>query len=651
MNMKSKLLLGLALVAFFGSRTVPAEEFPLEYFFKNSQFAGFQVSPDGKELAALTPINGRMNIVVLDLATRTPKPITAEVSQDVSGFMWATNERILFFMDKDGSESFGIFAVNADGTDPEVLVEPLEAQIRSGRARVRIVSVIDILKEEPEWVLVSSNERRAAYPELFKMNIMNGRTKIVQRNPGDVTGWFTDWDGNVIGAVFQDGLETGFKLVRDARHGEWEVVTSGRFDAPGFSPAGIKGNGDAGWVVSNVEPDGSTRDKAALYEYNFKTKTFGKLVYEHDEVDCCNVIMNEKKRDMIGVAYAVGKPVIIYTDERWKQIMEGINKALPDTVNVVSSIDDNETRAVVTASSSTQPTRYYLYDFEKQSLEWLTDSRPWVDSSKMAEMVPYSFNARDGMKMHGYLTVPCGSDGKNLPLVVNPHGGPWARDVWGFNSETQFLANRGYAVLQVNFRGSTGFGLEHMRSSWKQWGQSMQNDITDAVNWAINEGIADPDRICIYGGSYGGYATMAGLAYTPELYKCGINYVGVTDIPLLLKTAPDAWAATEEQMEVMIGDPKSEKEFLEQWSPSNHADKIEAPVFMAYGLKDPRVNIKHLKVMEKSLDKAGVEYETMVKSDEGHGYRKEENRMDFYGSMEKFLAKHLKADDAAGGGQ
>jgi len=646
--MKRKWMVGLALLALCASQAVQADRLPLEDFFKNSQFAGFQLSPDGRKLAALAPVKGRMNIVVLDLATRTPKLVTAEDEQDVSGLMWANNDRILFFMDKDGSESFGIFAVNADGSEPEVLVRPLDAQIRSGRARIRIVGVLDKLEGDPDKVLVSSNERRAAYPEVFEMNIHNGRTHMVQRNPGDVTAWFTDWDGSVIGGAFQKGLDTGFKLIRGEDRRDWDIVSRHRFDQPGFAPAGVRGDGKTGWVVSNVNPDGSYRDKSALFEYDFETKTFGKLVYEHDEVDCCNVIMNRKSRDMIGVAYAVGKPEIVYTDERWKRIMQGIDEALPDTLNMVSSIDDDETIAVVTASSDTQPTKYYLYDFAGNSLEWLADSRPWIDPSKMADVRPYEFNARDGLRLHGFLTVPAGSDGKNLPLVVNPHGGPWARDGWGFNPEAQFLANRGYAVLQVNFRGSTGFGLNHLKSSWKQWGRAMQDDITDAVKWAVAQGVADPDRICIYGGSYGGYATMAGLAFTPELYKCGINYVGVTDIPLLLKTAPDAWAATEDQMKVMIGDPKDDREFLEQWSPANHADRIRAPVFMAYGRKDPRVNIEHVKVMEDGLEKAGVKYETMIKSDEGHGFRKEENRFDFYRRMETFLAEHLNAGNPAG---
>jgi dipeptidyl aminopeptidase/acylaminoacyl peptidase len=637
------MILIMALLMLITGQNIAAEKIPLEHFFKNSQFAGFQVSPNGKELAALANVGGRMNVVLMDLATREPRVVTNMTSQDVNGFNWATNDRILFYMDKDGSESFGIFAINTDGSMLRTLVEPLASVVRSGRrAKLRIVRVIDTLDDDPEHVLVSSNERRASYPDVFRMNIFNGRTKIVQRNPDNLTGWFTDWDGNVIGASYQDELETGFMMLRNGDKDEWETVIKTRFDEPSFRPVGISGDGVNGYVASNIEPDGKIRDKAALYRYNFDTRTFGELVYEHDEVDCCGLIMNESKRDMIGISYMVGRPEMVYMDERWKKIMEGIDQALPDALNAISSIDDDETIAVVTSSSSTQPTRYYLYDFKKNSLEWLTDSRPWVDASKMSPMQPFSITASDGKTLHGYLTVPKDSGGKNLPLVVNPHGGPWARDGWRFNNEHQFLANRGYAVLQVNFRGSVGFGMDHLQSSWKQWGQAMQQDITDAVNWAVAEGIADGDRICIYGASYGGYAVMAGMTFTPELYRCGINYVGVTDLPLLFDTTPDAWASGEEQMKVMVGNPKSEKEFLEQWSPSNHADKIRAPVFMAYGLQDPRVSIQHLKVMESAMDKAGVPYETMIKKDEGHGFRKEENRLDFYSKVESFLGQNLK---------
>ncbi|MGD2129068.1 MAG: hypothetical protein PVJ17_07170, partial [Lysobacterales bacterium] len=356
--MKLRYMLMVLAALIVSHPALAAEKLPLETFFKNSQFASFQLSPNGEELGALANVGGRMNVVVMDLKTRKPRVVTNVTTQDVNGFMWANNDRLLFFMDKDGNESFGIFAVNSDGSMLRTLVEPLAAVIKSGgRAKVRVVRVVDRLDADPEWVLVSSNERRAAYPDLFRMNIMTGRTHIVQRNPGDLVGWFTDWDGNVIGAQFQDELETGFKLLRNADEDEWETITKARFDEPSFTPAGIKGDGEHGWVSSYLTPDGKVRDKSAIYEYDFKTKTFGKLVYENAEVDCCGLIMNRKKRDMIGVAWMVGKPERVYTDERWKTIMAAIDQALPVTVNSISSVDDDETLGVVVAQSSVQPTK------------------------------------------------------------------------------------------------------------------------------------------------------------------------------------------------------------------------------------------------------------------------------------------------------
>ncbi len=645
--MKFRFLLGVMLAAALTLNHAMAEQLPLETFFKNPQFAAFQLSPNGKELAALAPVNGRMNVVIIDLETRQPRAVTGMSEQDVNGFLWANNERLLFFMDKDGSESFGIFAINSDGSMLRTLVEPAIAQIKGGKSVIRITSVLDLLDDEKDYVLVSSNDRRASNPDVFKMNIINGRKKLVQRNPGNITGYATNWDGEVVGAGFQDKLDVGFLRLVDPENDTWETIVKSRYDEPAFSPAGFTNDPDVGYIVSNLNPDGTARDKAALFRYNFKTRQFGELIYEHPEIDCCGLMMNEKKRDMIGVSYAVGTPELIYLDERWKNIMASINAALPDTINVVSSMDKEETIGVVTASSSTQPARYYLYDFAENTLEWLADSRPWIDANKMAEIKPITFQSRDGMTMHGYLTIPNGSDGKNLPMVMNPHGGPWARDGWGFNPEIQFLANRGYAVLQVNFRGSTGFGMHHLISANKQWGQSMQNDITDGVKWAIEQGVADADRVCIYGASYGGYATMAGLTYTPELYKCGINYVGVTDLALLFKTAPDAWESGKDIMAERVGDPDTEEEFLDEWSPANHADKIRVPVFMAYGLQDPRVNIKHARVMEDAMEEHGVKFELMVKKDEGHGFRKEENQIDFYTRVESFLAENLNTQAAA----
>ena len=260
----------------------------------------------------------------------------------------------------------------------------------------------------------------------------------------------------------------------------------------------------------------------------------------------------------------------------------------------------------------------------------------------MAEMKPISYKSRDGLTINGYLTIPVNSNGKNLPVIINPHGGPWARDYWGFNSEVQFFANRGYAILQMNFRGSVGYGREFWESSFKQWGKTMQDDITDGVNWLIKEGIADRDKIAIYGASYGGYATLAGLAFTPDLYACGVDYVGVSNIFTLLETLPPYWELGREMMYEMIGNPDTEKDLLKAASPLFHADKIKSPLFIAQGANDPRVKKSESDQIVEALKDRGIEVPYMVKDNEGHGFSNEENKFEFYQEMEKFLEQHLQ---------
>ena len=264
-------------------------------------------------------------------------------------------------------------------------------------------------------------------------------------------------------------------------------------------------------------------------------------------------------------------------------------------------------------------------------------------------MKPVRITARDGLELPAYLTLPRDSEGKNLPLVVNPHGGPRARDYWGFNPEVQLMANRGYAVLQVNFRGSMGFGQEFDRAGWGRWGAEMQDDITDAVMWAVDQGIADPNRVCIYGASYGGYAAMAGITFTPDLYRCGINYVGVTDINLLFETMPAPWKRLRPEMLRQIGnyDDDEERADMARRSPINHVDKIQVPLLMAYGREDPRVVLDHALDLEKELKVHEVDYELIIKKKEGHGFRKFENQVEWYTRLIDFLDQHLKADSEA----
>jgi dipeptidyl aminopeptidase/acylaminoacyl peptidase len=306
----------------------------------------------------------------------------------------------------------------------------------------------------------------------------------------------------------------------------------------------------------------------------------------------------------------------------------------------LQSANRDENVFVVAAwSDRTQGVRY-LYDTASKNLTKLAEIAPWLREGDLAEMQPITYQARDGLTIHGYLTLPRGA-GKNLPLIVNPHGGPWARDAWGYNPEIQFLANRGYAVLQMNFRGSTGYGRAFWEASFKQWGKTMQDDVTDGVRYAIAQGIADPKHICIYGASYGGYSALAGLAFTPELYACGVDFVGVSNLFTFLTTIPPYWKPMLDMFYEMVGNPDTDKELLAAASPAMHADNIRAPLLIAQGAQDPRVNINESDQMVAALQKHGIPVEYLVKDNEGHGFANEENRFEFYELMEAFLKKHL----------
>lgn len=304
------------------------------------------------------------------------------------------------------------------------------------------------------------------------------------------------------------------------------------------------------------------------------------------------------------------------------------------------SKDENK-MVVITYGDKSYP-NYYFYDVTKKQLTKLADAAPWIIEDEMCEMKPISYQSRDGMTINGYLTLPKGVEPKNLPVIINPHGGPWAKDNWGYNPEVQFLANRGYAVLQMNFRGSIGYGKKFWESSFKQWGKTMQDDISDGVKWLINQGIANPKKIGIYGASYGGYATLAGMTFTPELYACGVDYVGVSNLFTFMKTIPPYWKPFLDMMHEMVGDPVKDSVLMRNASPVFHVDKIIAPLFIAQGANDPRVNKAEADQMVEALKKRGIDVPYMVKDNEGHGFQNEENKFDFYNEMEKFLAKYLK---------
>jgi dipeptidyl aminopeptidase/acylaminoacyl peptidase len=458
--------------------------------------------------------------------------------------------------------------------------------------------------------------------------------KLIAENPGNISGWMTDHDGNLRVAITSDGVNTSL-LYRDSESESFKTILTTDFKVR-VDPLFFTFDNKNLYVASN-----RNRDKSAIYTFDITETQEKELIFENDQVDVSGLMYSKKRKVLTGVSYTVAKREIFFFDDWRKDIQNKLERKFPGYEVGITSFSKDEKNAVVVTYSDKSRGTYYSYDVEKNELNELAKISPWLNEDHMAEMKPITYTSRDGLTIPGYLTLPVGSGGKNLPFVVHPHGGPWARDSWGYNSEVQFLANRGYAIFQMNFRGSTGYGRKFWESSFKQWGKTMQDDITDGVNWLIDQGIADPDRIAIYGASYGGYATLAGLAFTPDLYTCGVDYVGVSSLFTFMESMPPYWELYRSMMYEMVGHPENDKEMLASASPLLHVENIKVPLFIAQGANDPRVKKTESDQIVEALKARGIEVPYMVKDNEGHGFYNEENQFDFYREMEKFLEKYL----------
>lgn len=634
--MKTPLLLSFLCLGLLTAIGATPAALSVEDFFREPEFSSLRISPDGHKLAALAKWKEHLNIVIIDMKTKQPTLVTGLTDRDVINLRWFGNERMIFETAKDGYGTGGLFAIGIDGSNPTVLGKSVEQAARQGYYNYRYTRFLDYYGQSTKEILVESNERLEGDADVFRMNVRNGHKKMAAENPGGVRSWVVDHTGAVRAGFGEEGREQFF-VYREAAAGPFKELKRWDFKAGGIEPLGFDQDNHYLYVRSSVG-----RDRAAICLFDPATGQEVKELFADPVYDAGDVSISRTNHTLLGYTCDRDKPGIQWVDQRMKVLQTLVDREFPDTSNSFISRSEDERWFVLATHSDRDPGTFYLLDTSKPTLEKLVSVMPWIKPAEMAEMRPIAYQARDGLTIHGYLSLPPGSPGKSLPLIVNPHGGPWVRDQWGYNPEIQFLTHRGYAVLQMNFRGSTGYGRKLLQAGYGQWGLAMQDDITDGVDWAIKEGIADPKRVGIYGASYGGYATMAGLAFTPKLYCCGINYVGVTDVELLLKTIPKAWEATRAQLEAMTGNAKRDRERLTATSPMDHVDHIKAPVFFAYGELDDRVDLKHATRMIGRLRANHVPVELMVRADEGHGYRRLKNKINFYTRMEKFLAEHMQ---------
>lgn len=600
-----------------------AKRIPLRDFFRNPERSGFQISPDGNTLAFMQPYQNRMNVYVQPRGGGEPVRLTSETERDVAGYFWKGPRRIVYLKDFKGDENFHLVAADVAGGQP-VDLTPFD--------KVR-AQIIDDRYDNDDEMLVALNKRNPEVFDVYRVDLNSRELMLIAENPGNVVGWVTDHAGSIRLAITTDGVNTSI-LHRPNDGAAFQNVITTNFKE-NIQPLFFDFDNKLLFASSNIG-----RDKAAIVRLDPATAKEDGVIFQHPEVDVSGLDWSRKRKVYTEVQFTTAKRERKFFDAEMQAIFADLEARLPGyEIDLQSNNRDEDIFVVAAWSDRTQGVRY-LYERASGKLTKLAEIAPWLDENELAEMKPISYTARDGLTIHGYLTLPRGG-GANLPLVVNPHGGPWARDAWGYSPEVQFLANRGYAVLQVNFRGSVGYGRAFWEASFRQWGKAMQDDVTDGVQYVIQQGIADPKRVAIYGASYGGYATLAGLTFTPELYACGVDYVGVSNLFTFIKTIPPYWKPMLDMFYEMVGNPEKDKELLAAASPVLHADRIRAPLLIAQGAQDPRVNVDESDQMVAALQKHGVPVEYIVKDNEGHGFHNEENRFEFYEAMEKFLDKYL----------
>ncbi|MEG1645634.1 MAG: S9 family peptidase [Alistipes sp.] len=610
--------------------TKQVPQIPLEDFFRNPEKSGYQISPDGEHFSYTAPWEGRNNIFIQKPGDKEAVRLTSETERDLSGYFWANDNRILYLKDTGGDENFQLYGVNIDGTNP--IAYTATPGVRT--------QIIDPLEDIDSLMIIGTNQRNPQVFDPYRLNINTGEMTLLYENPGNIQGWMTDHDGQLrVAYAIVDGVNTQI-LYRATEQEPFKPVLTTSFKES-VSFANFTPDNKLVYAETNIG-----RDKTALVLMDPATCTEIEELYKNEKYDLGSVWYSDVQKKLLAVSYTGHQGRVRHFFDKEAEAMIGkLEAQLPAYEVGIASSNKAEDKFIIYAGSDRSYGSYYLYDVKTNKLTKISDLAPWLKEDQMAEMLPITYKTRDGEEIEGYLTLPVGQKmetAKNLPLVVNPHGGPWARDTWGFNPEIQFLANRGYAVLQMNFRGSTDYGRRFSELSYGKWGQTMQDDITDGVNYLIEKGIADPAKIAIYGGSYGGYATLMGIVKDPDFYACAVDYVGVSNLFTFMQTIPPYWKPMLDMMYEMVGNPETQADMLRENSPALNADKIKTPLFVVQGANDPRVNINESDQMVKALRDRGVEVDYMVKDNEGHGFHNEENRFDFYRAMEKFLGKYLK---------
>ncbi|HEV2760222.1 MAG TPA: S9 family peptidase [Acidimicrobiales bacterium] len=600
---------------------------PRQVLFGNPERISPRISPDGKRLAWIAPDHDVLNVWVNQVGAPLDdaKAVTEDRDRGIRSFFWAhDNRHLLYVQDVGGDEDFHLFSVDLDSGSTQDVTPFEEVQAR----------VDETDKRFPDTILVGINRDNPQLHDVYRLDLPSGELEKIVENPGFI-GFLADADFKVRAGIAPMPDGGMVLMVRDSEDGEWRrLLQWGQDDSLTTEPLAFTLDGAGLWMVSSV---GANAGRLVKLDIATGETT---VIAEDPQYDVAGVRLHPDTREPQAVTYIKERASYEILDPEIEEDAAVLFAVDPGDLSLTGH-DDTDRTWLAAYMNDDGPVRYYAYDRDSKQATFLFEHQPALSEYQLAKMEPFSYTARDGLTIHGYLTFPPGQGREDLPTVLNVHGGPWARDTWGYDPEAQWLANRGYLSVQVNFRGSTGYGKDFVNAGDKEWGAKMHDDLLDAVEWVVDHGHADRSKVAIYGGSYGGYAALAGAAFTPDVFACAVDIVGPSNLKTLIESIPPYWAPMIAQFHTRVGNPDTDEEFMWERSPLSKAGDIRIPLLIAQGANDPRVKQAESEQIVAVLQEKGIDHEYMLFPDEGHGFAKPENRLKFYAAAERFLAKHL----------
>jgi len=626
-RLKKYIFLVLVTLTFACQRQKEAVFVPVNDFFKSQSKVAYRLSPDGKKLSYLKLQGADRNIFVEDIETGNGKSVTHFKGMNIHFYFWVSDNELIYYKEVEaGSNQSDMYIIDKDGKNERQL-------IHNEKSRLRIIE--DQLIDD-KYLLVSSNKRDSTVFDVYRLNVRNGSMEMAARNPGNIIDWRTDADGKLRLAVSNDGVNSTILYRASERQPFKPVLTSNFKDT--FNPVAFSHNEpNIIYAISDIN-----RDKAALVEVDCNTGKEVRNLCCNDTINITEAQYSRQKQKMSFVVYETWKKEKYFLDDSIRQIYRNLDRLLPKTETRILNKDEAEKVFIVRTFTDRNPGSYYLYFADTDKLRKLSDFNASVKEDQMCEMKHVSYPSRDGLQIHGYLTTPLNQETKNLPVVVLPHDGPGQRNLWGYNPEVQFLANRGYAVFQINYRGSSGYGKNFAAAGFKQWGNKIQNDIDDGVKWLVSRKIADPKRVALYGTGFGGYIALNGLCTNPGAYACAISNAGVINLLTYLKSIPPYQKPTLQKYYEIIGNPLTDIDRMRQVSPLFQADKINAPVMLVQNIKDPNNNAGETMQLVKNLKKRNVSVTYIENEGDLFAGKNEALRHKFYNALDEFLEFNLK---------